>query len=65
MENSPKPANIQEIPLIPARILNEFIYCPRLAYLEWIHAEFADNASTVDGSINPNRGVTGGRQFFV
>ena len=22
--------------LIPARMLNEFAYCPRLAYLEWV-----------------------------
>lgn len=55
MENhgsqGPEPA----VPLIPARILNEYIYCPRLAYLEWIHSEFADNAYTVDGSIKHKR----------
>lgn len=36
-------------PLIPARILNEFVYCPRLAYLEWVHKEFEDSADTVQG----------------
>ncbi|NPV63057.1 MAG: CRISPR-associated endonuclease Cas1 [Methanotrichaceae archaeon] len=30
-------------------MLNEFAYCPRLCYLEWIDAEFVDNADTVDG----------------
>ncbi len=35
--------------LIPARMVNEFAYCPRLAYLEWVQGEFADNAFTEDG----------------
>lgn len=35
--------------LVPARMLNEFAYCPRLAYLEWVQGDFADNADTVDG----------------
>ena len=37
-------------PLIPARMLNEWTYCPRLAILEWVHGEFADNAYTLDGA---------------
>ena len=36
-------------PLVPARILNEFVYCPRLAYLEWVQKEFADSSDTVQG----------------
>jgi len=36
--------------LIPARILNEHVYCPRLAYLEWVDQQFADNADTADGT---------------
>ena len=35
--------------LIPVRMLNEQAYCPRLAYLEWVDADFADSADTVDG----------------
>ncbi len=35
--------------LVPARMLNEHTYCPRLAYLEWVQADFADNADTIDG----------------
>lgn len=35
--------------LIPVRMLNEHAYCPRLAYLEWVQGDFADNAETVDG----------------
>lgn len=35
--------------LIPARMLNEHTYCPRLAYLEWVQSEFAPNYFTEDG----------------
>jgi CRISPR-associated protein Cas1 len=39
-----------ELPdLVPARMVNEFSYCPRLFFLEWVHAQFADNADTVEG----------------
>lgn len=36
--------------LIPARMLNEFTYCPRLAYLEWVQGEFRDNIETKEGT---------------
>ncbi len=36
--------------VIPARMLNEFAYCPRLAWLEWSQGEWADNADTIEGS---------------
>ena len=36
-------------PLIPARILNEYVYCPRLAYLEWVQKEWEDSSDTVQG----------------
>lgn len=40
----------EEIPaLVPARMLNEFTYCPRLFYLEWVNGQFEDNFYTVDG----------------
>ena len=35
--------------LVPARMLNEHAYCPRLAYLEWVQGDFADSADTIDG----------------
>jgi CRISPR-associated endonuclease Cas1/CRISPR-associated protein Cas4 len=38
-----------ELPLLPARMVNEFVYCPRLAYLEWVQGEWAENADTVEG----------------
>lgn len=35
---------------IPARIVNQYTYCPRLAYLEWVQKEWADNIYTQEGS---------------
>ena len=32
----PPPTDDGDAPLIPARMVNEWVYCPRLAYLEWI-----------------------------
>jgi CRISPR-associated protein Cas1 len=34
---------------IPARMINEFAYCPRLFYLEHVQGEWAHNADTLDG----------------
>ena len=35
--------------LVPARMVNEFVYCPRLAYLEWVQGEWADSVDTIQG----------------
>ena len=40
---------VDDVPLVPARILNEYVYCPRLAYLEWVQKEWASSADTVEG----------------
>ncbi len=34
---------------MPVRMLNEFAYCPRLVFQEWIQGEFVDNEFTVEG----------------
>lgn len=36
--------------LIPVRMLNEFTYCPRLGYLEWVRGEWAENLETLQGT---------------
>lgn len=41
--------DLDELQNVPARMLNEFTYCPRLAYLEWVQGEWADNPDTLDG----------------
>lgn len=45
----PFPELAGDLPLLPARMLNEFQYCPRLAYLEWVQGEWAESADTVEG----------------
>jgi CRISPR-associated protein Cas1 len=35
--------------LLPARMLNEFAYCPRLFYLEYVQQEWNHNADTLAG----------------
>lgn len=45
----PFPELAGDMPLLPARMLNEYQYCPRLAYLEWVQGEWADSADTVEG----------------
>src|SRR4051812_24186710 len=42
----PSPA----LELIPVRMLNEFTYCPRLGYLEWVQGEWAENVETLQGT---------------
>src|SRR5579883_2501544 len=41
--------------LVPARMINEVLYCERLLYLEWAQGEFADNAFTVEGRASHRR----------
>ncbi len=41
--------------LVPARMINEVLYCERLAYLEWSQGEFKDNVFTVDGRVTHAR----------
>jgi CRISPR-associated protein Cas1 len=36
---------------LPARMLNEFVYCPRLFYYEWVEGVFAHNTETVEGAL--------------
>ena len=40
-----------DTPLVPARMLNEFVYCPRLAILEWVDGEFLHSADTMEGAV--------------
>lgn len=56
--------SVQSSPeLIPARMLNEFAYCPRLCYIEWVQGEFLDSADTVDGRFQHRRVDAGSGKF--
>ena len=45
----PAPPVSADMPPFPARMVNEFVYCPRLAYLIWTQSEWSETADTVDG----------------
>ena len=34
---------------VPARMLNEFVYCPRLFLLEWVQQRFATSDDVEEG----------------
>jgi CRISPR-associated protein Cas1 len=54
-----------DIPLIPVRMVNEYVYCPRLAYMMWVQGEFAHSADTVEGAIRHKRVDKGGGKLPV
>jgi len=56
-------ASEDEAPLIPARMLNEFVYCPRLAILEWVEGEFLHSADTVAGALRHRTVDRPGKRF--
>ena len=45
----PPPPADADTPLVPARMVNEWVYCPRLAYLEWVEGEWAESGDTAEG----------------
>ena len=57
MTSTPVTAAAQPPPteLVPARMLNEFAYCPRLSYLEWVQGEFEHSEDTLDGRFQHRR----------
>lgn len=40
---------------LPARMVNEFVYCPRLFYYEWVEGVFRESTDTVEGAAQHNR----------
>jgi CRISPR/Cas system-associated exonuclease Cas4 (RecB family) len=51
----PAPPLPADLPLVPARMLNEYVYCPRLAYLAWVRGEWADSGDTEEGRFRHRR----------
>ena len=49
------PEPLQDAPILPARMVNEYVYCPRLAYLEWVQGEWAESGDTVEGRYRHRR----------
>src|SRR5690606_11784579 len=40
---------MEDQPLLPVRRLHNYVYCPRLCYLQWVENLFVENADTVAG----------------
>lgn len=56
----PFPELPDDQPPIPVRMLNEHVYCPRLAYLMWVQGEWVDSADTIEGRHRHKRVDTAG-----
>ncbi|TVR45718.1 MAG: CRISPR-associated endonuclease Cas1, partial [Puniceicoccaceae bacterium] len=50
-----QPAGPAEPDLLPARMINEFVYCPRLFFLEQVEGIFVHNADTLAGAAAHDR----------
>lgn len=52
---------ITDLPeLVPARMLNEYAYCPRLFFLEWVDSLWASNADVAEGDRRHRKVDSGG-----
>jgi CRISP-associated protein Cas1 len=51
-----QPAAPDRLPdYLPARMLNEFVYCPRLFFYEWVEGIFAHNRETTEGALRHSK----------
>ena len=45
------PSDEPDLPdYLPARMVNEFVYCPRLYFYEWVEGIFVESKDTIEGS---------------
>jgi CRISP-associated protein Cas1 len=52
----PSPQVERELPeYLPARMVNEFAYCPRLFFYEWVEGVFQESVDTIEGQIQHKR----------
>ena len=58
--NLPPPVAGRDEEFVPVRMVNEWVYCPRLAYLEWVEGEWADSGDTAEGRRSHQRVDAGG-----
>src|SRR5581483_5269900 len=40
---------------LPARMVNEYVYCPRLFFYEWVDGLFRESADTIEGAAQHKR----------
>ncbi len=48
---------------MPARMVNEFVYCPRLFYYEWVDGIFVESAETLEGTAQHKRADRPGKDL--
>ena len=49
-------AALRKLPeYLPARMVNESVYCPRLFFYEWVDGIFVESADTLEGSVQHKR----------
>lgn len=53
LDDVPRPRELPDY--LPARMVNEFVFCPRLFFYEWVEGVFRESADTVEGSIQHKR----------
>lgn len=52
----PPAAATRQLPdYLPARMVNEFVYCPRLFFYEWVEGLFQESVDTVEGKSQHKR----------
>jgi hypothetical protein len=51
----PEPKRALAPDYLPARMVNEFVYCPRLFFYEWVEGVFRESADTLEGSAQHRR----------
>jgi CRISPR-associated protein Cas1 len=51
----PRPRHAETPEYLPARMINEYVYCPRLFYYEWVEGLFRESADTVEGKFQHRR----------
>src|ERR1700676_3002039 len=49
----PEPRKLPDY--LPARMVNEFAYCPRLFFYEWVEGVFRESADTLEGAAQHKR----------
>ncbi len=55
MATAPLPVSRTLPDYLPARMVNEFVYCPRLFFYEWVEGVFRESVDTVEGSVQHKR----------
>jgi CRISPR-associated protein Cas1 len=56
MSSTPLRQSSDRVPeYLPARMVNEYVYCPRLFYYEWVEGLFRESADTLEGKFQHRR----------